>query len=177
MRRTSSIVASAFLILTSLVGGAQTTSKQVGDPPSTSAFDVISIHTSNPTPPFSVGSVNPTLAGRFSATNYTAMILIQVAYGVSYTQISEVPEWVHSTRFEIRAVADPAVDERLAKLNDEDAKLEKQRMLQNLLQERFGLKVHTSTRELPAYALVVSNTGAKFLNKTPGNSNPSEPRN
>jgi uncharacterized protein (TIGR03435 family) len=175
MSQKSSVFASAILILASLSGGAQTIPKQGGDPPSTSAFDVISIHESNPTPPFSVGSVNPAHSGRFSATNYTAMILIQVAYGFTYTQISDVPEWVHSTRFEIRAAADPSMDDRLAKLDDEDARLEKQYMLQNLLSQRFGLKVHTSTRELPAYALVVANSGPKFLNKTPGSSSPSPP--
>jgi len=102
------------------------------------------------------------------------MILIQVAYGFAYTQISDVPEWVHSTRFDIRAAADSSLDDRLAALDDEDASVEKQHMLQDLLERRFALKVHTSTRELPAYALVVANTGSK-LKPTPENSPASSP--
>ena len=174
MSQKRSVFAFALLILASFCGSAQTIPQPDRDPSSISAFDVISIRESKPTPPFSVGSVNPAHAGRFSATNYTAMILIQVAYGFTYTQISDVPEWVHSTRFDIRAAADPSIDDRLAKLDDEDAGLEKQNMLQNLLSQRFGLKVHTTTRELPAYALVIANDGAKF-NKTSANPTPSSP--
>jgi len=167
MSQRSSAVSSGLLIVAFVVARA--------DSPSISVFDVISIHESKPTPPFSVGGVNPSHSGRFSATNYSAMILIQVAYGFSYTRISEVPEWIHSTRFEIQAAADPSVDDRLAKLDEEDAKREKQHMLQDLLSQRFGLKVHISTRELPAYALVVTNTGPKFKkiaeNRAPSPSN------
>jgi uncharacterized protein (TIGR03435 family) len=140
-----------------------------------SVFDVISVRESKPVPPFPVGSINPPHSGRFSATNYSAMILIQVAYGFSYTQISEVPDWVRSARFEIRAQADPSVDDRLAKLSDEDAALEKQRMLQNLLADRFKLKVHTTTKRLPAYALVLAKGGPKLRKATMEDSSPAQP--
>ena len=140
-----------------------------------SAFDVSSIRESKPVPPFSVSGFNPPHAGRFSATNYTAIILIQIAYGVTYTQISEAPDWVHSTRFEIRAQADPSIDDQLAKLSDEDARLEKQHMLQNLLADRFKLKVHIAKKKLPAYALVIAKNGAKLRKATIENSDPAQP--
>jgi uncharacterized protein (TIGR03435 family) len=161
MGRRRLVPALALVILASLRGVAQSTPMQDAIPPSP-GFDVISVRESKPVPPFSVGSINPPHSGRFSATNYSAMILIQVAYGFSSTQISEVPEWVHSARFEIRAQADPSVDNQLAKLSDEDATLVKQHMLQRLLAERFNLRVHTTTKKLPAYALVVAKGGPKL---------------
>jgi uncharacterized protein (TIGR03435 family) len=41
-------------------------------------------------------------------------------------------------------------------------------MFQTLLEERFGLKVHAETRELPAYDLVVVRGGAKLTPSQPG---------
>jgi len=46
-------------------------------------------------------------------------------------------------------------------------------MLRSLLAERFQLKVHTESRNLPAYALVVSNSGSKLLPST-GTGGPSK---
>jgi uncharacterized protein (TIGR03435 family) len=127
-----------------------------------SLFDVISIKEAKPSQPFSVGSFNPAHSGKFRATNYTAMILIQVAYGVTDLQVSGAPGWLRETRFEIQAQADESVDHRLEGLSDEDAALEKRRMLQGLLAERFKLRVHEVSKNLAAYALVVTKSGAKF---------------
>ena len=168
MAQRNLIVASALLLFASLQGVTQT-------PSSPSAFDVIPIHETKPVPSASVGSINPPHSGRFTATNYSAMILIQVAYGVSYTQISGVPDWVHSTRFDIHAQSDPSIDDRLAKLSDEDATLEKQRMLQNLLADRFKLKVHTTTKKLPAYALVLAKGVPKLHKAATDDSTPAQP--
>jgi uncharacterized protein (TIGR03435 family) len=127
------------------------------------AFDVISIKETRPAPPFSVGSVNPPHSSKFRASNYTAMILIQVAYGVTSQQVSGAPDWLRDTRFEIQAQSDASVDDRLKGLSDEEAELEKRRMLQSLLMDRFKLRVHTASRNLPAYVLVVAKTGPKLL--------------
>jgi uncharacterized protein (TIGR03435 family) len=158
--------------ITAIAGLTLTLGAQAQSPSLPSTFDVISIRETKPIPPFSVGSVNLPHSGRFSATNYSAMILIQVAYGLSYTQISEVPDWVRSARFEIRAQADPSVDDRLAKLSDDDAMLEKQHMLQKLLSDRFKLKVHTTTKTLPAYALALAKGGPKLRGASIDDSSP-----
>jgi uncharacterized protein (TIGR03435 family) len=41
-------------------------------------------------------------------------------------------------------------------------------MLQNLLAERFGLKMHMESREFPAYELVVEKSGLKLKEAVPG---------
>jgi uncharacterized protein (TIGR03435 family) len=62
----------------------------------------------------------------------------------------------------MQAKADPAVDARLRGLDSGPAREQKQHMLQALLADRFGLKVHQETRELPIYALVVAKGGPRF---------------
>ena len=76
--------------------------------------------------------------------------LIQSAYRVKSYQVSG-PAWLDSERFEI-----------IAKLPEGASQEQVPEMLQKLLQERFGLKLHRETKELPIYALVVGKNGPKL---------------
>jgi len=83
------------------------------------------------------------------------------AYKIKRYQIIGLPSWGASGRdlYDLEAkVADdaaPTVDE---------ARL----MLQSVLAERFQLRIHHETRELPVYALVVGKNGVKVLpNQSP----------
>jgi uncharacterized protein (TIGR03435 family) len=61
------------------------------------------------------------------------------------------PAWVTSAGFDVDARADgPATGAQL------------KRMLQTLLAERFGLRFHYETREMPGFALVVAKNGPKL---------------
>jgi uncharacterized protein (TIGR03435 family) len=100
--------------------------------------------------------------GRFSARNFTVWNLIRRAYNLQDLQISGGPGWIKTEGFDIEArPASPVSREKM----DE--------MLRSLLAERFQLKVHTESRNLPAYALVVSNSGSKLLPST-GTGGPSK---
>lgn len=68
--------------------------------------------------------------------------LIDLAYRVKSYQVSG-PDFVASERFDINA-----------KLPDGAAEKDVPEMLQSLLAERFGLKLHHESRNLPVYALV-----------------------
>jgi uncharacterized protein (TIGR03435 family) len=87
-----------------------------------------------------------------------------MAYGLDDTQISGGPDWASNNSYQvnIRASSDSSVDERLKKLSDDQAKLEKQHMLQALLADRFQLKVHWETKQLPIGALQVGKRGPKL---------------
>jgi uncharacterized protein (TIGR03435 family) len=76
---------------------------------------------------------------------------------VAYSFIGEIailgrvtggPDWAKSARFDIHAKADQFA-------RQEDFRV----MLRALLEDRFKLKTHEETRQLPLYALVVKNKG------------------
>jgi uncharacterized protein (TIGR03435 family) len=74
--------------------------------------------------------------------------LIQRAYAVQPFQIAGGPEWIHSERYTIDAKATGNVSHDKVSL-----------MLQSLLEERFQLKIHRETRELPIFHLVIAKGG------------------
>jgi uncharacterized protein (TIGR03435 family) len=88
---------------------------------------------------------------RFTAINATVRQLIRAAYEMRDLQIAEAPEWVNSSRFDILAKA-------AAPLKMGGVPLE----LRQLLADRFRLKVHNESRELPIYALVVARLDGKI---------------
>ena len=76
--------------------------------------------------------------------------LICMAYGVDYHRVSGEPDWINTERYDFNAKV-----EGDALLTQEQM----QPLLQNLLQERFHLKVHHEHKIVPGYALVISSKG------------------
>jgi uncharacterized protein (TIGR03435 family) len=110
---------------------------------------------------FEVASVKPNKSGngssrfnsghgRLTATNVSLKSCIYFAYGIKDYQISG-PEWLSSERYDITAKAASGVPDK-----------QLMPMLQTLLQDRFKLRLHRQTKELPAYALVVGKGGPKL---------------
>jgi uncharacterized protein (TIGR03435 family) len=134
----------------------------------TLTFDVATIRQSGPTGGrgLRVGVVSPPHNSTLQITNFTIKSLIQVAYGFGTPISGGGPDWFTERYYNVQAKSDPATDEKLAKLPDDQARLEKQHMLQVLLADRFGLKTHLETRESSIYELVVAKGGAK-LQPTP----------
>lgn len=100
----------------------------------------------------------------FSATNVSAKLLIQVAYGIREDLISGAPGWADTARFDFEAkVAGTDVD-NLKKLSQE----QRRSMLQPALSDRFKLKVHNETKQLPVFELVVAKGGSKLKEATSG---------
>jgi uncharacterized protein (TIGR03435 family) len=97
-----------------------------------------------------------------SARGATLDMLMQNAYGVRYFQISGSPSWSKSEKYDIEAKMDGSVADELRKLSDDQREIETRRMLQALLAERFQLKLHSETKELPLYALVIAKNGSKL---------------
>lgn len=130
----------------------------------TLTFDVASIRECPPGPQRN-GFNYPLRSGGLIGTCVWADQLIGWAYGVDYRlQVVGGPAWVktarsNEVRFEVQATSDSETDDKLAKLSDDQAKLEKQHMLQELLKSRFGLRVHRETRQEPAFALTIAKHG------------------
>jgi uncharacterized protein (TIGR03435 family) len=111
-------------------------------------------------PRFEVASVKPSfnrsvqnvrpLPGRLTA-DATLQILIQYAYRVQPFQVVGGPGLMQSERYQIDAKADGNANRDRMFL-----------MLQSLLEDRFQLKTHRETRDLPVYALVAAKGGIKL---------------
>lgn len=112
------------------------------------SFEVASVKPSNPNPTGPLGAapfVLPAL-GRLTAQNITLRMLVMAAYQKQPFEIVGGPEWQNSDKFDINAKAPdttPTTDQLLG-------------MLQTLLADRFNLKVHTETRDVPMYALMLA---------------------
>lgn len=131
-------------------------------PETSAAFDVAVIH---PNPGDTTGRSHiwsSASDGNFKAQNVSAMELIRYAFGMPETRISGGPGWMRSAKFDLEAKSDPAMDSRLRGLDSASARELKQHMLQSLLADRFTLKAHQETRELPIYTLVVAKGGPRF---------------
>jgi uncharacterized protein (TIGR03435 family) len=84
------------------------------------------------------------------------------AYDIPASRILAGPKWLDSAHFDIRAKVDEATAARLDKLDSKEKRLQSMAMFQQLLADRFRLKVHWETRQLPVYALVPAKNGAKL---------------
>ena len=109
---------------------------------------------------------------RFTVTT-TAFALITWAYGFnrnggcSFVSIGDFlnggPDWLRSEKFEVRALMpDGSPDYTTGQfLNGEAPVLE--RMIAQMLADRFKLVLHTEKKDVPVYALVVAKNGPKLV--------------
>lgn len=126
------------------------------------AFDVVSIRRNNTATDGHHHIYNDPGESHFRTVNLSLKDLIQFAYGLPKSQILGGPPWLDSTMFDIDAKSDPLMDAQLHKLASDQARQQKQLMVQAVLADRFRLAAHQETRQLPVYALVVVKGGPKF---------------
>lgn len=124
-------------------------------------FDVVSI---KPTP----SSVDKALPLRLHPNGISfhgvpVRMVLRTAFGIEDNRILDAPSWVNTKRYDIEAKVAPEDAPKLDKSNAED----RRDMLIPLLTQRFNLKYHHETRELPMYALVVARSGPKLAKGEP----------
>jgi len=93
------------------------------------------------------GSSDP---GRFTYTNVTLKLLVQMAYNLKEYQV-EGPDWIDTAGYDLVATMPPGTTKEQAS-----------QMMQNLLAERFKLQFHRETKPMPLFALVVEKGGLKL---------------
>ena len=86
----------------------------------------------------------------FSAASVTLRMPIRTAYEVNDHQIIGVPIWLNSEKYDIEARMDSSVTDGLQKISEDQRRVEKRRMLQALLADRFKLMLHRETKQLLA---------------------------
>jgi uncharacterized protein (TIGR03435 family) len=140
---------------------------QVASDTATIKFEVASIRRNKT----GSGGGHGATADGYDVRNMFPVVLLASAYGVpDFQRIQGLPEWCKSGSegYDINAkVADSDVAEWR-----KSSQKTFQGALQTLLQERFQLKAHFETRDMPAYALVVTKKGPKFKAATPGDTYP-----
>ena len=125
------------------------------------SFEVVSI---KPSPPLGSGAIRiggGVQGDRFSLSGATLRMLLQIAFSrpentslSGQLQIVGGPDWMESARYEVTAKADCS--------GGTFTRQQLPPMMQSLLEDRFQLKAHMETRELPVYDLVVMKDGPKI---------------
>jgi uncharacterized protein (TIGR03435 family) len=91
-------------------------------------------------------------SGNLTTHNATLKRFVMFAYQVREFQVIGGPSWIDSACFDI--LAKPPARKHTG--------AEFRQMVQALLADRFQLKVHQDSRELPIYALTLAKTGPKL---------------
>jgi uncharacterized protein (TIGR03435 family) len=104
-------------------------------------FELADVHVSPPSTFASMSGGVPR-GGRYELRNANMLDLIGTAYNVEPEKVAGGPTWLASDRFDVIAKAPNGVTQQTARL-----------MLQALLAERFGLKVHNDSKPLPVFVL------------------------
>jgi uncharacterized protein (TIGR03435 family) len=120
-------------------------------------------------PKYDVATIKPTTAsdGRrmfmftpdgVSLAGVPVQMMLKEAFGLEDDHIIGAPGWIKTNRYDLQAKVAPDDAPKLSALTVD----QRRAMLLPLLVERFNLKYHHETRELPGYTLVVAKGGPKM---------------
>ena len=133
-------------------------------PAAAASFEVATI---KPSDPNEVGGRLGFNEDRFMTTGQTVKSLMKFAYNLNFGTdqlISGGPSWVGTAKFDIQAKEGeqawscfPRKDVSWRQRRDQ-----LQSMARELLADRFKLKVHHETKEIPVYAMTVAKGGLKM---------------
>jgi bla regulator protein blaR1 len=140
---------------------------------SSAYFEVVSVQAS---PAKNDGNTVRSIPGRLTLGNWTTRALIVYAYDVGSDHVSGAPDWINSERYDIDANVDDSLAYDTGKLIEfnvagrfppglrhDQLKL----AVQAMLGERFKLRLHHETKQVPVYALVVAKSGPKLHEAKP----------
>ncbi len=149
--RVPTIAARLFLVAVAAIGATQVQGQGAAAP----AFEVASIKPSNPdasNPLSALPMIMPAPGGRLTGTNVALRQLVLTAYELQDFQLVGGPSWVTSRKFDLNAKAG----------NPDATGKEIAAMLKTLLADRFQLKAHMETRDVPVGVLVVARSDGKL---------------
>ena len=144
-----------FSVAVILLGAASNPGAQT---PEATTFEVASVRPSNPNPdptnPLTqIALMLPQPGGRFTATNTPLRMLIMTAFELQQeAQLAGGPPELLAAKYDITAKAPVAFI----------AMKDLPQLLRTLLADRFKLKTHTETREMPVYDLVLARSDGRL---------------
>lgn len=152
----------------SSIGTAKTGSGTAGSA-KTWSYDAVSV---KPDKSGSNGMRMMTHGDVFTGENIRVIDLVSMAYGIKPDLISGEPGWTDGARFDVEAKMSPEDAEVFNKLGREERNAANRILLQGMLDERFHLKAHVETKQLPVYDLVIAKGGLKMKAATEGDTYP-----
>ena len=129
-------------------------------------------HPTGPLPSYEVTTIKPSDPAKpYAGTNMRRYI--SSAYGVpipwgvpgaefSGSQVVGGPAWIDGDKYDIVGKAPDELRAALEKMSVEKSAAQTRMMQQSLLADRFHLKVHFGTREMPIFELVPAKGGLKI---------------
>jgi len=136
-------------------------------------------HTAPPTPPsFDVATIKPhtgmlqmvgvvNTPDGLDGSASTLQMLLVYAYGLrTGAQVTGGPDWAKTDRYDVQAKMSAADIAEIQKLSFADGTARRAPMLQALLAERFKLKIHSETKQVPVYEMVVAKGSSKLIDST-----------
>lgn len=98
----------------------------------------------------------------YIAENVRILNLVSQAYGIKQDLIFGMPGWANDAHYDVQAKLSSEDAEAMSKMSREDKNAATQALLRGMLEERFHLKAHIETRQLPVYDLVIAKGGVKM---------------
>jgi len=98
----------------------------------------------------------------YSGKNMRIINLVSQAYDIKQDFIFGMPGWADGAPFDVEAKMSPGDAEAFDKLSREEKIAAGKVLLQGILEERFHLKTHIETKQLPVYDLMIGKGGVKM---------------
>ena len=122
------------------------------------AYEVATIKPSDPNQPYA-----GTTLRRYIANAYG----VPIPWGAPPTvfagaQVVGGPAWIDNDRYDIQGKAPDELRQAMQKMSMDQSRVATRTMQQSLLAERFHLKVHFETREMPVFEMVPAKGGLKI---------------
>ncbi len=130
--------------------------------------EVSLLHVSEPMPSYEVATVKKSDSNSRNST--TVLRYIQAAFNIPHSSEMRVvggPAWMATDTYVIQGKIPDAVRDAMQKMNPERRNDEGKLMQQALLADRFKMRMHFETREMPVYELVVAKGGLKVKEVQP----------
>jgi bla regulator protein BlaR1 len=119
------------------------------------------LHPIEPMPEYEVTTVKP---WHGEGPDTPLRDYIQIAFGIPSSAVGRVfgPDWVSKTKYEIEGKPPKSIQDSMQTMTQVERAKQMRWMMQSLLADRFKLKVHFETREMPVYELVIAKGGSKL---------------
>jgi uncharacterized protein (TIGR03435 family) len=98
----------------------------------------------------------------YSGKNMRIVNLVSQAYGIKQDLIFGMPGWTDGAHFDVEAKMSPDDTEAFSQLSREEKSAASKVLLLGILEERFHLRAHVETRQLPVYDLMIAKGGLKM---------------